>query len=76
MTVSKQFGIPNNKVLGESGAVEFRANAFNIYNRLNLDDSQINTAISTDGVNSNPSFGQAQKALGARTIELQARFSF
>lgn len=76
MTITKAFGLPNTRILGEASQIEVRADAFNIYNRLNLDDTSINTAISTDGTTSNASFGQAQKALGARTIELQARFQF
>ncbi len=76
MTLTKSFGIPKNRLLGEDGGVEVRADAYNIYNRLNLNGTSINNAISSDGVTSNPSFGQAQSALGSRTIELQARFSF
>ncbi len=78
MTLSKSFGLPNNRILGEGSAVEVRADAYNIYNRLNL--TNVNTIISTTDASgnniSNPSFGQAQNALGSRTIELQARFSF
>ena len=68
MTLSKSFGLPNMPILGENGKIEFRANAFNIFNNVNLKD------VSTDVRSS--SFGQATNAYGGRTIELQARFSF
>jgi hypothetical protein len=68
MTLSKSFGLPRMKVLGEGAKVELRANFFNLFNRTNL------TAIQNDIYN--PHFGQAQNALGSRTIELQGRFSF
>lgn len=80
MTLSKAFGLPKNKVLGEDGQIEIRANAYNIYNRLNLNSTSISNSIgsqNTDGTfTSNAAFGQAQNALGSRTIEAQARFSF
>lgn len=68
MTLSKAFGLPPMKVLGENAQFELRANFFNIFNKLNL------TNIQTDILSS--SFGTAQNALGSRTIEMQARFSF
>jgi len=67
-TLSKSFGLPNNKILGEHGAIEFRANFFNLFNKLNLYNPQ------TDIMNSH--FGESQNVLGARVIEMQARFSF
>jgi hypothetical protein len=62
--------------------VEVRADVFNFFNKINLEGGgqdnggSINNIISSDGVNSNPAFGQAQKALGSRTVQIQARFSF
>ena len=81
MTLSKAFGLPKNKVLGEDGALEIRANAYNIYNRLNLaGGSSIANNIATENADgtlaSNPNFGQTTTALGSRTVEVQARFSF
>jgi hypothetical protein len=67
-TLSKSFGFPNMKVLGEGAKLEFRANFFNLFNKLNLFNIQ--------GDLTNTHFGQPQSALGARTIEMQARFSF
>jgi len=76
MTLGKSFGLPNMKVLGENAKINFRANFYNIFNKLNLNPTSISNTISFDGTTSNPNFGQAQGALGGRIIELQARFSF
>lgn len=67
-TLSKSFGLPNMPVLGEGAKLEFRANFFNLFNKLNLSNIQSNITDSH--------FGQAQDALSGRTIEMQARFSF
>jgi hypothetical protein len=67
-TLSKSFGLPKLPVLGENARLEFRANFFNLFNKLNL------TNLQTDIMNAH--FGEAQNALGARVIEMQARFSF
>jgi hypothetical protein len=56
------------RVLGENAKLEFRANFYNLFNKLNLTNPQ------TDILNNH--FGEAQGALGSRTIEMQARFSF
>ncbi len=76
MTLGKTFGLPKMRVLGEGANINIRANFFNIFNKLNLSPTSISNRISFDGTTSNPNFGQAQGALGARVIELQARFSF
>jgi hypothetical protein len=81
-TLSKSFGLPNNKILGENSKIEFRANFYNLFNNLNLANVQnvVGSLFTNSGdgtqVNSQPFFGTAQNALGGRTIELQARFSF
>jgi Carboxypeptidase regulatory-like domain/TonB dependent receptor len=72
-TISKAFGLPRIPILGENAQFEFRANAYNLFNNLNLDVGQI------DKVITDPAFGEitgTPGALGGRTIELQARFSF
>ena len=69
-TVAKTFGLPNNRILGESAGIEIRADAFNLFNNVNLDSSHI----TTNYLLSN--FGQTNQALSGRTINLQARFSF
>jgi hypothetical protein len=67
-TLSKSFGLPTLKIIGENAKIEFRANFYNLFNKLNLYNPQNNIL--------DPHFGEAQNALGSRTIELQARFSF
>ena len=57
------------KVLGEHAKIEIKADLLNAFNILNL-----NPGISNNVQNSN--FGQATSALGSRTIDFQARFSF
>jgi hypothetical protein len=73
-TLSKSFGLPAMKVIGENAKVEFRANFYNLFNKLNLAGGCSGDGIQCDITNSH--FGESQKALGSRTIELQARFSF
>jgi hypothetical protein len=68
MTLSKAFGLPKMKILGEGAKLEIKANFFNLFNKLNLYNVQ--------GDITNPNFGTAQNALGGRTVEMQARFSF
>jgi len=69
-TLSKAFGFPKMPVLGEGAKLEFRANFFNLFNRLNLAPDRV-----VNNIN-DPLFGEVTGALGGRTIELQARFSF
>ncbi len=67
-TIGKSFGLPEMKVLGGHGSVDIHANMFNLFNNVNLTNIDNNTQ--------DPHFGLAQGALGSRTIDLQARFSF
>lgn len=67
-TLSKTFGLPEMKFIGAHAGLEFRANFYNLFNQLNL------TNMDTNILDAN--FGSAQNALGGRTIEVQARFSF
>lgn len=70
INLSKAFGLPNIKVIGENAKIEIKANFFNIFNLLNIDPSSISTNVT------NSNLGQAANALGSRTIDFQARFSF
>ena len=70
VTLSKAFGLPNNRILGEGARLEFRADAYNLFNNLNFDPTKISNNIG------NPNFGEDTAALGARTVTLSARFSF
>jgi hypothetical protein len=58
------------RVLGDSANLEIRADAFNLFNKLNLNPTSISTNITSTN------FGQDTAALGSRTVSFQARFSF
>jgi hypothetical protein len=82
-TVSKAFGLPTMKVLGEGAKIEFRANFYNLFNKLNLNafSAPGNGGSSLDTEVLDTHFGEVgangqNGSLGSRTIELQARFSF
>ena len=68
MTLAKAFGLPRMPVLGENARIDFRANFYNIFNKLNLTTMEANIESSN--------FGMAKEGLGGRVIEMQARFSF
>jgi hypothetical protein len=70
MSLTKGFGLPNTRLLGENARIEIRADAFNLFNILNLDPGQVRNNVNQTN------FGEDQIALGGRTITLQARFSF
>ena len=84
-SLSKGFGLPKNRVLGENARFEVRADVYNLFNKTNLNVQSIDAtlgSVAPDGtVTPNADFGVAggngqQAALGSRTIQLQARFSF
>jgi hypothetical protein len=57
-------------VLGENAKVEFRMDAYNVFNNLNFKpDSIANDITSTN-------FGRAQEGLAGRVVTLGARFNF
>jgi hypothetical protein len=62
LSLAKAFGFPNTSVLGESARLEFRLDAYNIFNTLNFDPGSISNNIGdyASGT-SNPSFGRAQR---------------
>lgn len=73
MTAVKRFGLPTIPFLGENAGIEIRANAYNLFNRLNLapfSANDDNTRIE------HPDFGRALHVLSGRVIEFQVRFSF
>jgi hypothetical protein len=69
-SLTKAFGLPRMPVLGSNANLEIRADAFNLFNLLNLNPQSI-----ANNVNA-PNFGQDTSAIGSRTIDFQARFSF
>jgi hypothetical protein len=68
--LTKAFGLPKMRVIGDDAKLEIRADFFNLFNNLNINAGSIQNNISA------PNFGQAGSALGSRTINFQARFSF
>ena len=75
-TLSKSFGLPNMKVIGEGGRLEIRANFYNLFNKLNLNSSGAPWSGGIMSEITDSHFGESGSALGARVIEMQARFSF
>ncbi|HEX3893129.1 MAG TPA: carboxypeptidase regulatory-like domain-containing protein [Terracidiphilus sp.] len=80
-SLTKGFGLPNNRVLGERARLEFRADFYNLFNKNNLNPSNIDNilgSVDPDGAitSVNDDFGVARTSLGSRTIQLQSRFSF
>lgn len=73
LSLAKRFGLPGFGFLGENPNLEIRMNAFNVFNRLNL--QQFNFFSSGTFVN-RPNFGEPDGALAGRVIEFQARFRF
>ncbi|HEY5380945.1 MAG TPA: TonB-dependent receptor [Acidobacteriaceae bacterium] len=69
-SLAKNFGLPKMPLLGESAGLEIRADVFNLFNILNLNPGSVTNNIAS------ANFGQDRSVLGARTITLQARFSF
>jgi hypothetical protein len=78
-SLSKAFGLPNVPLLGNNAQLTIRADAYNLLNVVNLNPG-VNGylgSVSPDGtVSPNSTFGTTNGALGARTVQLQARFSF
>ncbi len=70
LNIAKAFGLPKMKLLGEGAQIEIKANLLNAFNILNINPSTLSTNIS------NSNLSQASGALGSRTIDFQARFSF
>ena len=68
LAVTKAFGLPTMKVLGEGARIEVRANAFNLFNTVNLSNIDANIP--------DANFGRAGNALGSRTIEGEFHFKF
>jgi Carboxypeptidase regulatory-like domain len=71
LTIAKDFGLPNNRVLGENARFELRMDAFNVFNNLNFNP---NLEISNNIASSN--FGTISGALTGRVVTVGARFSF
>lgn len=70
MTLAKGFGLPNNRVLGESGRIEPRMDVYNLFNNLNFNPSDIVNNIGA------ANFGTITGGLAGRVLTAGARFSF
>jgi hypothetical protein len=69
-SASKRFALP---FLNERTAIDIRANAYNVFNNLDLTPftfGAANTKVK------NPNFGRPSGAYAGRVLEFQARFSF
>jgi hypothetical protein len=81
-SLAKAFGLPRIRGLGENAKFEIRADIYNFFNKLNINTSSIDAFLGSVNPNGtisstpNGDFGVAGSALGSRTIQLQARFSF
>ncbi len=80
-SLSKAFGLPHIPVLGENAKLEFRVDTYNLFNKLNINGSSIDSTLGSvdpDGTitSVNSDFGVARNGLGSRTVQLQARFHF
>ncbi|MGH8247037.1 MAG: TonB-dependent receptor domain-containing protein [Gammaproteobacteria bacterium] len=73
LSLVKQTGLPTFLGLGEEAKLEFRANLFNAFNKLNL--QQFGFASNGTIVEDNR-FGRSGGGLAGRMIEFQARLSF
>jgi hypothetical protein len=79
-SLSKGFGLPRIRGRGENARFEIRADVYNLFNKTNLNvaslDANLGSVTPTGIVTPNGDFGVAGSALGSRTVQLQARFSF
>ena len=73
MTLVKAFGLPNLRGVGENAKFEFRLDAYNVFNNLNLKNSAPGDIV--NDINAT-GFGRAREGLGGRVVTLGARFSF
>lgn len=80
-SLSKAFGLPNNRILGDNANWSFRVDSYNLFNKTNINTGCMDTylgGVNPDGTVSsvNSDFGVSGCGLGSRTVQLQTRFSF
>jgi hypothetical protein len=76
LTLIKAFGLPLVPVLGENAKLEFRVDAYNLFNNLNFKGGGQNYGGSiVDNINA-AGFGRAREARAGRVVTLGARFNF
>jgi hypothetical protein len=82
LSLAKGFVLPRVRGIGEAAKFEFRADVYNFFNKLNINPNSIDGFLGSVNPNGtihgtpNSDFGVAGSALGSRTVQLQARFSF
>ncbi len=69
-SLTKAFGLPNTRLLGNAANFEIRADFLNLFNLLNLNPGSVNSNINASN------FGEDYTPLGSRTISFEGRFSF
>lgn len=76
-TLVKAFGLPNMKILGENSKIEFRVDAFNLFNNLNLlgGSQSVESGHIVNDINAN-NFGQSTGSYPGRVVTLGLRFDF
>ena len=80
LSLSKAFGLPRIPGLGERAQFLVRVDVYNFFNKTNINsqtiDANLGSVAPNGTVTPNSDFGVAGGALGSRTVQLQARFSF
>jgi hypothetical protein len=77
LTLTKGFGLPNNRILGEGARFEIRMDAFNVFNNLNFNPLGIVNNISAANFGTITTANNQQSGgLAGRVVTLGARFSF
>ena len=70
------------RVLGENAGLEVRAQAYNLFNKINLSNFGFNSGSANLGgfsggtFNPNATFGQATGVLSGRVVEMYMKFDF
>jgi hypothetical protein len=75
-TLVKAFGLPIMPVLGENAKLEFRVDAYNLFNNLNFKGGGQSYGGSIVDHITAVGFGRATQALAGRVVTLGARFNF
>lgn len=65
-----------NLKITEEVNLEFRGEAFNVFNSVNFNDPNATFTPNTAGINTNPNFGRVLSSLPARRIQLGLRLTF
>jgi hypothetical protein len=74
-SLTKAFGLPKARVLGDDAKIEIRADAYNLFNKTNLNSADISNNVNSSNFGQ-VNLGDGNVLLGSRTVSFQARFSF